>query len=167
MNEATFVPPPPDQVARHLSDLEKFLHTDAPLPLLVKIGIAHVQFETIHPFLDGNGRIGRLLISFLLCEQRVLLKPVLYLSHYFKRHRQMYYELLQAVRDDGAWEAWLAFFLEGVKEVSEQATETARQILSLRRITGVSLPTPWDGPLVTVTECLITCTNIRPSQLQT
>jgi Fic family protein len=132
LNEATFVPPPPDQVAQHLSELEKFLHTDARLPLLVKIGLAHVQFETIHPFLDGNGRVGRLLISFLLCEQRVLLKPVLYLSHYFKRHRAMYYERLQAVRDDGAWEAWLAFFLEGVKEVSEQATETARQILNLR-----------------------------------
>ena len=132
LNEATFVPPPPAEVAQHLGDLEKFLHTDARLPLLVKIGLAHVQFETIHPFLDGNGRVGRLLISFLLCEQRVLLKPVLYLSHYFKRHRQMYYERLQAVRDDGAWEAWLAFFLEGVKEVSEQATETARQILSLR-----------------------------------
>jgi Fic family protein len=100
--------------------------------LLVKIGLAHVQFETIHPFLDGNGRIGRLLISFLLCEQRVLLKPVLYLSHYFKRHRSMYYERLQAVRDEGNWESWLAFFLEGVREVSEQATETARQILSLR-----------------------------------
>jgi Fic family protein len=132
LNEATFVPPPPDQVAEHLSDLERFLHTDARLPLLVKIGLAHVQFETIHPFLDGNGRIGRLLISFLLCEQRVLLKPVLYLSHYFKRHRQLYYERLQAVRDEGAWEAWLAFFLQGVNEVSEQATETARQILSLR-----------------------------------
>ena len=132
LNEATFVPPPPDQVAEHLSALERFLHTDARLPLLVKIGLAHVQFETIHPFLDGNGRVGRLLISFLLCEQRVLLKPVLYLSHYFKRHRSMYYERLQAVRDEGAWEAWLAFFLEGVKEVSEQATETARQILSLR-----------------------------------
>ncbi|MEX2316613.1 MAG: Fic family protein [Pirellulales bacterium] len=132
LNEATFVPPPPDQIAQHLSDLENFLHTDARLPLLVKIGLAHVQFETIHPFLDGNGRIGRLLISFLLCEQRVLLKPVLYLSHYFKRHRQMYYDRLQAVRDEGAWEAWLAFFLEGIKEVSEQATETARQILSLR-----------------------------------
>jgi Fic family protein len=132
LNEAIFVPPPPDQVAQHLNDLEKFLHTDARLPLLVKIGLAHVQFETIHPFLDGNGRIGRLLISFLLCEQRVLLKPVLYLSHYFKRHRQMYYERLQAVRDEGAWESWLAFFLEGVKEVSEQATETARQILGLR-----------------------------------
>lgn len=132
LNGATFVPPPPEEVAQHLSDLERFLHADARLPLLIKIGLAHVQFETIHPFLDGNGRVGRLLISFLLCEQRVLLKPVLYLSHYFKRHRQLYYERLQAVRDEGAWEAWLAFFLAGVKEVSEQATETARQILSLR-----------------------------------
>lgn len=132
LNEATFVPPPPDQVAKHLGDLENFLHTDARLPLLVKIGLAHVQFETIHPFLDGNGRIGRLLISFLLCEQRVLLKPVLYLSHYFKQHRQTYYERLQAVRDEGAWEAWLAFFLSGVKEVSEQATDVARRILELR-----------------------------------
>jgi Fic family protein len=132
LNEATFVPPPPVEIAKHLGELEKFLHGDGSLPLLIKIGLAHVQFETIHPFLDGNGRVGRLLISFLLCEQRVLLKPVLYLSHYFKRHRQMYYERLQAVRDDGAWEAWLTFFLEGVTEVSEQATETARHILNLR-----------------------------------
>jgi Fic family protein len=132
LNEATFVPPPPGEVSHHLGALETFLHTDARLPLLLKIGLAHVQFETIHPFLDGNGRVGRLLISFLLCEQRVLLKPVLYLSHYFKQHRQTYYERLQAVRDEGAWEAWLAFFLAGVKEVSDQATETVRQILSLR-----------------------------------
>jgi Fic family protein len=130
--DATFVPPPPHEVAEHLARLEKFLHTDARLPLLAKIGLAHVQFETIHPFLDGNGRVGRLLISFLLCEQRVLLKPVLYLSHYFKRHRQAYYDRLQAVRDEGAWEAWLAFFLQGVIEVSEQATDTARRILQLR-----------------------------------
>ncbi len=130
--EATFVPPPPAEVAQHLGELERFLHTDARLPLLAKIGVAHVQFETIHPFLDGNGRVGRLLISFLLCQQRVLLRPVLYLSHYFKRHRQTYYERLQAVRDEGAWEAWLAFFFAGVIEVSEQATETVRRILSLR-----------------------------------
>jgi Fic family protein len=130
--EASFVPPPPGEVAAHLSELEKFLHTDARLPLLVKIGLAHAQFETIHPFLDGNGRVGRLLITFLLCEQRVLIKPVLYLSHYFKRHRQNYYEMLQATRDEGAWEDWLAFFLHGVVEVSAQATETARRILSLR-----------------------------------
>jgi Fic family protein len=132
LNEATFVPPPPHDVAQHLSELERFLHTDTQLPLLIKIGLAHVQFETIHPFLDGNGRVGRLLVTFLLCERQVLLKPVLYLSYFFKRHRQQYYEHLQAVRDNGAWEEWLQFFLRGVIEVSGQATETARRILSLR-----------------------------------
>jgi Fic family protein len=132
LNEATFVPPPPHDVSRLLSELEQFLHSDTHLPLLIKVGLAHAQFETIHPFLDGNGRVGRLLITFLLCEQHVLVKPVLYLSHYFKRHRQQYYERLQAVRDLGDWEAWLTFFLNGVVEVSKQATETARRILSLR-----------------------------------
>ncbi|MCZ7568250.1 MAG: Fic family protein [Ardenticatenaceae bacterium] len=130
--EATFVPPPPHEVPQALSDLEAFLHADTPLPLLVKIGLAHAQFETIHPFLDGNGRIGRLLITFLLCEKEVLLKPVLYLSYYFKRYRSQYYDHLQAVRDHGAWEQWLAFFLRGVFEVSQQATYTARRILMLR-----------------------------------
>ncbi|MCZ7625020.1 MAG: cell filamentation protein Fic [Candidatus Methylomirabilota bacterium] len=132
LNEAIFVPPPPHEVPKVLADLERFLHTDTSVPLLVKIGLAHAQFETIHPFLDGNGRIGRLLITFLLCEQKVLLKPVLYLSYYFKRQRQAYYDHLQAVRDAGTWEAWLAFFLRGIIEVSGQATETARRILSLR-----------------------------------
>ncbi|MDB4516852.1 Fic family protein, partial [Crocinitomicaceae bacterium] len=114
LNEATFVPPPPHEVAKRLADLEKFLHADTHIPLLIKIGLAHAQFETIHPFLDGNGRVGRLLITFLLCEQQVLLKPVLYLSHYFKRHRNEYYSQLQAVRDAGTWEEWLSFFLRGV-----------------------------------------------------
>jgi Fic family protein len=132
LNEATFVPPPPDIVPQALGDLEKFLHSQNELPLLIKIGLAHAQFETIHPFLDGNGRVGRLLITFLLCESGVLHKPVLYLSHYFKRHRQTYYDLLQGTRDKGAWEDWLAFFLRGVGEVSVQATDTARQILTLR-----------------------------------
>jgi Fic family protein len=130
--EASFVPPPPHEVAHHLGELEKFLHSDTPLPALVRIGLAHAQFETIHPFLDGNGRVGRLLITFLLCEKDILLKPVLYLSHYFKQNRAEYYDRLQAVRDRGAWEAWLAFFLRGVIEVSKQATETARRILLLR-----------------------------------
>jgi Fic family protein len=94
LNEARFVPPPPEEVPQALSDLERFLHANGDLPLLVKIGLAHAQFGTIHPFLDGNGRVGRLLITFLLCEERVLMKPVLYLSHFFKRHRQTYYELL-------------------------------------------------------------------------
>jgi Fic family protein len=119
-------------VPQALSDLEKFLHSESDLPLLIKIGLAHAQFETIHPFLDGNGRVGRLLITFLLCESGVLHKPVLYLSHYFKRHRQAYYDLLQATRDKGAWEDWLAFFLRGVADVSAQATDTARRILALR-----------------------------------
>ena len=132
LNDASFVPPPHQEVPEHLGHLERFLHAESELPILVKIGLAHVQFETIHPFLDGNGRVGRLLIGFLLCESDILQKPVLYLSHYFKRHRQQYYDQLQAVRDQGAWEAWLEFFLEGVIEVSGQATETARAILQLR-----------------------------------
>jgi Fic family protein len=133
MSEATFVPPPPSEVLSFLGDLESFLHADdVPLPLLIRIGLAHAQFETIHPFLDGNGRVGRLLITFLLCEKDVLQKPVLYLSHFFKRHRQDYYDYLQAIRDRGAWEPWLQFFLHGVYEVSQQATETARQILAMR-----------------------------------
>jgi Fic family protein len=129
---ATFVPPPHHAVPAALGGLETFLHAADELPPLVKIALAHVQFETIHPFLDGNGRVGRLLITFLLTERGVLHKPVLYLSHYFKQHRQTYYEHLQAVRDQGAWEAWLAFFLRGVIEVAGEAAETARRILQLR-----------------------------------
>jgi len=132
LNEATFVPPPPHEVAPKLAELEQFLHADVGLPLLIKIGLAHAQFETIHPFLDGNGRVGRLLITFLLCEQQVLLKPVLYLSYFFKQHRQQYYEQLQSIRDAGTWEHWLHFFLRGIVEVSGQATDTARRILALR-----------------------------------
>jgi Fic family protein len=132
LNTATFVPPPHHAVPAALGELENFLHARDELPPLVKIALAHVQFETIHPFLDGNGRVGRLLITFLLTERGVLHKPVLYLSHYFKQHRQTYYEHLQAVRDQGAWEAWLAFFLRGVIEVAGEAAETARRILQLR-----------------------------------
>ena len=132
IHEAVFVPPPPHVVPEALSQWEKFLHARDNLPILIKIGLAHAQFETIHPFLDGNGRLGRLLITFLLTERGVLQKPVLYLSHYFKRHRNAYYEHLQNVRDRGDWEGWLAFFLRGVAKVSEEATETARRILQLR-----------------------------------
>ena len=132
LTEASFVPPPPHEVPAALSDLERFLHGDESLPLLVRIGLAHAQFETIHPFLDGNGRVGRLLITFLLCEKGVLGKPVLYLSYFLKRYRSEYYEHLQAIRDTGAWEPWLAFFLRGVAEVSEQATATVRRVLLLR-----------------------------------
>jgi Fic family protein len=132
VNEAAFVPPPPHEVAGLLSDLEKFIHADGRIPPLVKIGLIHAQFETIHPFLDGNGRVGRLLITFLLCQADILIKPVLYLSYYFKRHRTRYYELLQAVRDRGEWEEWTKFFLEGVAAVSLEATETARAIVARR-----------------------------------
>ena len=130
--EATFVPPPPQEVSPALADLERFLHADDPPPALVRVGLAHVQFETIHPFLDGNGRIGRLLITFLLVEKGLLSRPVLYLSHHFKRHRAEYYDRLQAVRDDGDWESWLEFFLRGVAEVSREATRTAASILRMR-----------------------------------
>ena len=129
---ASYVPPPHEEVPQALGDLERFLHGDDDLPPLVKIALAHVQFETIHPFLDGNGRVGRLLITFLLTECGVLHKPVLYLSHFFRRHRQAYYEHLQAVRDGGDWEAWLGFFLRGVIEVAGEAAETARRIQLLR-----------------------------------
>jgi Fic family protein len=132
LNTATFVPPPHEEVPQALGNLENFLHRDDGLPPLVKIALAHVQFETIHPFLDGNGRVGRLLVTFLLTECGVLHKPVLYLSHYFRRHRQAYYDHLQAVRDRGDWEAWLEFFLQGVIAVAAEAAETARAIQLLR-----------------------------------
>jgi len=129
---ATFVPPPPHEVPGALSDLERFLHDGAGLPPLIQVGLAHARFETIHPFLDGNGRVGRLLITFLLTEKRLLSKPVLYLSHYIKQHRSEYYERLQAVRDAGDWEGWLGFFLEGVVRVSREAAQTAAAILRMR-----------------------------------
>jgi Fic family protein len=126
---ARFVPPPASEVEPAMSDLEKFLHDDT--PILVKAALAHAQFETIHPFLDGNGRVGRLLITLLLTSERVLQQPLLYLSLYFKQHRETYYDRLQAVRTDGAWEQWLEFFLEGVIAVAGSATDTARQIREL------------------------------------
>ena len=132
LNDATFVPPPPEPVPQALGDLESFLHAEDDLPVLIRIGLVHAQLETIHPFLGGNGRIGPLLITFLLMNGGVLHKPVLYLSYYLKQHRSRYYELLQAVRDRGAWEDWLGFFLQGVSEVSAQASDTARRVLSLR-----------------------------------
>jgi Fic family protein len=132
VREAVFVPPPPQEVPKALADLERFLHSENSLPVLVQVGLAHAQFETIHPFLDGNGRLGRLLITFLLTERKRLARPVLYLSHYFKRHRAEYYDRLQAVRDEGDWEGWLAFFLRGVAEVATEATQTAAAILRMR-----------------------------------
>ena len=130
--QARYVPPPPDEMNRALGNLEVFIHDQTPMPALVKVGLVHSQFETIHPFLDGNGRVGRLLITFLLCEKGALRRPLLYLSHYLKLHRQEYYDRLQAVRDKGDWEGWLRFFIEGVCTVADEAADTARRIVSLR-----------------------------------
>lgn len=128
---AHFVPPPPDEVAECISALEKFIHNDEPMPALLQAALAHVQFETIHPFLDGNGRVGRLLIVLMLQEQRVLSEPLLYLSLYFKQHRDEYYRLLDAVRRDGDWEAWIDFFLEGVAQTASAAVDTAQRLLKI------------------------------------
>lgn len=131
---ARFVPPPPDDVPACMGALEKFLHDHHTVtPPLVKAALAHVQFETIHPFLDGNGRIGRLLVTLLLCHDRILGQPLLYLSLYLKQHRQTYYELLQRVRIEGAWEDWLEFFFTGVIEVAEQSAATTTRVLQLFR----------------------------------
>lgn len=129
---AAFVPPPPAGVADCMADLERFLHDEAqPLPVLVKAALAHVQFETIHPFLDGNGRVGRLLITLLLCQAGILREPMLYLSLYFKEHRDDYYRLLDEIRKTGDWEAWLDFFLEGVAVTAEGTVATARQLAAI------------------------------------
>jgi Fic family protein len=129
---AAFVPPPAEEVPECMSKLELFLHDQPePTPVLLKAALAHVQFETIHPFLDGNGRLGRLLITLLLCEQKVLREPMLYLSLYFKTHRRYYYELLNNVRLTGDWEAWLDFFAEAVAVTATQVVETAQQLLDL------------------------------------
>ena len=129
---AAFVPPPHRAVAKCMTDLERFLHAENDgLPVLVRAGLAHVQFETIHPFLDGNGRVGRLLITFLLCHAGVLQEPLLYLSLYFKQNRATYYALLERVRHDGDWEEWLAFFLEGVRTTAEGAVSTAQELAKM------------------------------------
>lgn len=132
LNDTVFVPPPHREVPRLLGDLERFLHRRGDLPELVRIGLAHPQFEAIRPFLDGNGRAGRLLIVFQLCERKILAKPVLYISQFFVRHRQEYYDRLQGVHDRGDREAWLAFFLRGVETVGNDAAATVRRILELR-----------------------------------
>ena len=129
---ATFVPPPPHLVSECMAALERFLHDEGnPYPAVLKAALAHVQFETIHPFLDGNGRIGRLLIAFILHHDGVLSRPLLYLSLYFKRHREEYYRLLDKVRTDGDWEAWVDFFLEGVRDTAGNAVDTARRLVAL------------------------------------
>lgn len=127
---AHFVPPPPHRVAECMAALEQFLY-DETLPTLIKAGLAHAQFETIHPFLDGNGRLGRLLIAFILHHEGVLQRPLLYLSLFLKQHRREYYRLLDATRFEGDWEAWLQFFLEGVESTAQNAVQTARRLVDL------------------------------------
>jgi Fic family protein len=132
IEDATFVPPPPPDMHVALDNFEKFLHDPGKLPDLIHVGVAHAQFETIHPFMDGNGRVGRLLITLGLVHKGVLHRPLLYLSLFLKRNRDDYYDLLMTIRDEGNWEAWLRFFLLGVAETAEEATLTARAIVELR-----------------------------------
>ena len=128
---AVFVPPPPNALPNLLSSFEKYIHTDDELPPLIRAGLIHVQFETIHPYLDGNGRIGRLLITLLLEHWNLISAPLLYLSIFFKRHRDEYYRRLAAVRKEGDWEGWIRYFLEAVATISVEATASAREIFSL------------------------------------
>ena len=128
---ATFVPPPPHLLGDVLTDFERYLHDDEVLPALVRAGLLHVQFETIHPYLDGNGRIGRLLVTLLLEHWQLLTKPLLYLSLFFKRHREEYYRRLNAVRVEGDWEGWLDFFLDGVATIADEAVASARELFAL------------------------------------
>ena len=132
MHNAVFIPPPPHDMQTALGDLEKFIHKKDDLPILVKNALIHGQFETIHPFLDGNGRVGRLLITFLLVHNDILKQPLLYVSYYFKQNRQEYYDRLNNIRNKGDWEGWLKFFLRGVYEISKQSTEAAQKILTLQ-----------------------------------
>ncbi|WP_256447510.1 Fic family protein [Acrocarpospora catenulata] len=135
LRDATFIPPPPGELMTCLGDFEGFLYKPGPLHPLMVCALAHAQFETIHPFLDGNGRMGRLLITLLLCRERILLRPLLYLSHYLKVHRSEYYDRLMAVRVVGDWEGWLRFFLTGVLQVAIESERTARRIVELREET--------------------------------
>lgn len=130
--DAAFIPPPPHEMRTALGSLELFMHDSGGLDPLIVCALAHAQFETIHPFLGGNGRVGRLLITFLLCHEKVLQRPVLYLSHYLKQHGASYYDRLMAIRLADDWEGWLRFFLTGVGEVAREAEQTARQIVQLR-----------------------------------
>ncbi len=129
---ATFVPPPVLEMQEAMNNFEMFIHTDDEIPPLIKIGLLHAQFETIHPFLDGNGRMGRLLITFWLYQQKILTKPLLYLSYYFKKNRMEYYDRLMDIRVKGDWEGWMKFFLKGIAEVSDEATNTAKHILKMK-----------------------------------
>ena len=129
---ASFIPPPPEKVPELLEDLRAFIIADDRIPPLIKIGLVHAQFETIHPFIDGNGRMGRLFVTFYLCQKGILARPLLYLSIYLKAHREEYYSLLQEIRFEGDWESWLKFFLRGIIEVSNEALANAREIITLK-----------------------------------
>ena len=132
LKDATFIPPPPYEANTAMGDLELYMHNSDDLPVLIRCALIHYQFETIHPFLDGNGRLGRLIITFFLYWQGVMGKPLLYLSYFFKKHRQEYYDRLNMVRDSGDFEQWITFFLKGVILTSESAVETAKAILELQ-----------------------------------
>lgn len=132
LDTATFIPPTVEEMEKAMADLESYMYEDDDLPALIKIALIHAQFESIHPFLDGNGRMGRLLITFWLCQQEILTQPLLYLSYYFKQNRLEYYDRLMAVRIKGDWESWIKFFLRGVATVSDEATESAKQIIGLQ-----------------------------------
>lgn len=132
LDNATFVPPTVPDMMEALGELEVYMHQEDEMPALIKIALIHAQFESIHPFLDGNGRMGRLLITFWLCQQNILSQPLLYLSYYFKQNRTEYYDRLMAVRKAGDWEGWVKFFLRGVAEVADQATASAKAILELK-----------------------------------
>lgn len=133
LEQATFVPPPPHEMQDALAAFERYLHHGNSYPALIRLGLIHYQFEAIHPFIDGNGRVGRLLLTLLLCQWNLLPQPLLYLSAFFERHRDEYYALLLAVSEQGAWEAWLRFFLTGVAEQASDAITTAAQLLDLKR----------------------------------
>ncbi len=174
---ARFVPPPPHRIGELLGALETFLNDDESLPPLVRAGLAHVQFETIHPYLDGNGRVGRLLIALCLEEWKLLTEPLLYLSLFFKRHRTEYYERLSAVRTAGDWEGWLAYFLEGVAVIANESVHLIRDLFgiietdrkrylesSAATVSGARLFESLAGnPIVTVSSAVRICTTTRPT----
>lgn len=177
LKEAAYVPPPPHLVMDVMGDLEKYYHAEDILPILIKAAIIHAQFETIHPYLDGNGRLGRLLITFALCEKKIMKQPLLYLSLFFKEHRADYYEHLMKVRTQGAWEEWVEFFLRGVRSTSIEATKTARDILALQKNDREMIATELSSykisfacyeylcrkPILTITEVVVHLNSTYPS----
>jgi Fic family protein len=146
IEQATFIPPTPEDMDRALDAFERFLNEEIDLPVLVHCGLAHAQFETIHPFMDGNGRVGRLLITFLLCYRGILHRPLLYLSAFLERHRTEYYGRLMSIRERGDWEGWLTFFLRAVVETAVEAAQTAQSVLNLREQHRAALQTVNAGP---------------------